>query len=132
MKFSTAFHKRLETVLIICALLGGTVVLSSCGELLMIAAMFGDETAVQDVLNFFSIPISPSARLRVQGIHQLREWSATAGCSGQFDDELHRLFFGNLSVVTVDPAAPAGPLFGLQRQTDCSLYASGIHSGRRQ
>ncbi len=121
MKLSTAIRKRLGTLLIVCALIGGTVVLPSCGPLLMYAAYYGEDALVDLLLDFFGVPESPAARLHAQGIHHLQNGAQPLGVPGNPTTQEIAPFFGNLSAVSVDPTAPAGEFFGLQRQTNCSL-----------
>ena len=117
MKCWNAIRKHLASIVVVVTLIG----VFGCGPLLMYEAFYGSDATVQLILQLFHVPISPNARLRFQSLHHA---PATRHPFGEVNNSVAQEaapFFGNLSVVTVDPAAPADMFFGLQRQSDCSL-----------
>jgi hypothetical protein len=117
MKLWNAIRKPLTRTLVGVVFLG----LFGCGPLLMYEAYYGQDATISLVLELFHVPISPSARLRIQSLHHSPATRHPFGVINNPVTQEAAPFFGNLSVVTVDPAAPADMFFGLQRQPDCSL-----------
>ena len=117
MKLWKIIQKYLATILAVVSLAG----MASCIPLLMYEAYYGEDATVDLILDFLDISVSPSARLRIQSLHHAPESRRPAGVVNNPVIQEAAPFFGNLSVVTVDPAAPADLFFGLQRQSDCSL-----------
>ncbi|MGA8306621.1 MAG: FG-GAP-like repeat-containing protein [Candidatus Acidiferrales bacterium] len=117
MKFWNAIRKHLASVLLVVTL-GGVF---GCGPLLMYEVFYGKEALLELIFDFLTIPASPSARLRLQSLHAAPETRHPFGVVNNPVTQEAAPFLGNLSVVTVDPAAPADLFFGLQRQPDCSL-----------
>ena len=117
MKCWNAIRKHLASIVVVVTLIG----VFGCGPLLMYEAFYGSEATVELILQLFHVPISPNARLRFQSLHHAPATRHPFGAVNNSVAQEAAPFFGNLSVVTVDPAAPADMFFGLQRQSDCSL-----------
>ena len=117
MKCWNAIRRYLATVLLVVTLVG----VFGCGPLLMYEAFYGKDALLELIFDLLTIPASPSVRLRFQSLHHAPETRHPFGVVNNPLTQEAAPFFGNLSVVTVDPAAPADLFFGLQRQPDCSL-----------
>ena len=117
MKCWNAIRKHLASIVVVVTLIG----VFGCGSLLMYEDFYGSDATVELILQLFHVPISPNARLRFQSLHHAPATRHPFGAVNNSVAQEAAPFFGNLSVVTVDPAAPADMFFGLQRQSDCSL-----------
>ena len=117
MKFWNAIREHLASILVVVTLFG----VFGCGPLLMYENYYGTDATVQLILELFHVPVSPNARLRFQSLHHAPATPHPFGVVNSPVTQEAAPFFGNLSVVTVDPAASADMFFGLQRQSDCSL-----------
>ena len=130
MKLLKLIQKRLVPALVVAGLVG----LFGCGPLLMYEVYYGLDATIELVLELFHVPVSPNARLRFQSLHHAPATRHPFGAVNSPVTQEAAPFFGNLSVVTVDPAAPAAMFFGLQRQPDCSLtrvdFAASVNNAQ--